>query len=423
MVMACQRAGLLSLSTARAERVPCPTCGEGLLEAELPAPSREDLWVDCPWCGLQDIDPEQLQQWESHPRAWAAWLAHTLGAPTVPEESSWGCWSLGTLPLHGRYFRVFLSLPFPRAGTRDTETSCGTPTGPPRLVFHGPAVTSSLDEPHTLWIPLLDVLRLEHGGLHLDQTTLNGILESTLGPLATDRFVFRQCATGIWDIAFDGVRCLPLPDQKGFHYIRQLLGHPGQSLSAFQLIDLTSTPSPAKETRRQSPINTEPAEREFGAPDEADFDDSDSLDDEDDGVDSSLRGDHQNPIPNPGRVRAHDLPDAQAMAAYKKEAARLEDQLAAARRSGNDDRIRKLESDIHFLIREIRQGQRSSGRQVSADPNTKRAADAVRKAIRQAIDTLLSQHPALGFHLNRTLVESGHSNAYSPLNRVPWVIR
>jgi hypothetical protein len=184
--------------------------------------------------------------------------------------------------------------------------------------------------------------------------------------------VFRR-EGDFWTIAYEGTR-LRLKDAKGLQYIAHLLRHEGQE---FHAADLAAGGE------------TEP---ERGS---------------DAGAIVAGLGD------------AGERLDAPARAAYRQRLQDLEAELAEATEWADAGRAEKLRAEVEFLREELSTAYGLGGRARKAADTSDRARKAVTSRIRESIERIGKEHPALARHLENA-IRTGTFCSYQPDRPVGW---
>ena len=116
--------------------------------------------------------------------------------------------------------------------------------------------------------------------------------------------------------------------------------------------------------------------------------------------------------------------DPTAKAAYKRRLTELQDEVEEAAGHHDIGRVERAQSEIDFLIAELRAAVGLGGRDRKAASGAERARQSVTRAIKGAVERIWAAHPSLGEHL-RTTVRTGIYSSYAPDPRVPirWTSR
>ena len=178
-----------------------------------------------------------------------------------------------------------------------------------------------------------------------------------------------------WSVIFDG-HTVRVRDLKGMRYLARLLADPGRE---FHVLDLV-----AAETGREVPVD----------------------------------GDRPADLPLSSLGDAGELLDARAKDAYRRRLAEIDDDIAEARTSGDDERAARSDAERDFLVQELARAFGLGGRGRRAASASERARAGVTRALRQAIARIGENHPRLGEHLGRT-IRTGTYCAYVPDPRAP----
>lgn len=190
-----------------------------------------------------------------------------------------------------------------------------------------------------------------------------------------------------WSIA-DDARVVRLKDARGLHHLAMLLGSPGQALHALDLV-VGRGGRPGGLRGGSAAASTDPA----------------------DGL-VVRRGDADDAVL-----------DLQAKAAYRRRLGQLVELMAAAERSGDQDRLLEIRAESQALEEALAGAQGLGGRDRSAPNAAERARVSVRKALSTVLARITQAHPALGEHLQAT-IRTGTYCAYEPdpLAPVRWRI-
>jgi hypothetical protein len=193
-------------------------------------------------------------------------------------------------------------------------------------------------------------------------------------PAPAGTAVFRRDGD-VWAIAYDG-KGLQLKDAKGVQYIARLLRRPG---AEFHCADLAAGGE------------TEPARAgEAGA------------------ITAGL-GD------------AGEVLDAPARAAYRQRLQDLEAELAEATQWADTGRAEQLRGEIEFLREELSAAYGLGGRARKAADASDRARKAVTSRIRETIERIGKEHPALARHLENA-IHTGTFCRYQPERPLRWEV-
>ncbi len=180
-----------------------------------------------------------------------------------------------------------------------------------------------------------------------------------------------------WTIAYEGKR-IRLKDAKGLQYIAHLLRHEGQEFHAGDLAAGGHAGSPP-----------EPA-----------------------------RGGDAGEIVA-GLGDAGERLDAPARAAYRQRLQDLEAELAEATQWADTGRAQKLRAEIEFLREELAAAYGLGGRVRKAADTSDRARKAVTSRIRETIERIGKEHPALARHLENA-IRTGTFCSYQPDRPLRW---
>ncbi|MEU0154376.1 AAA family ATPase [Micromonospora fulviviridis] len=170
----------------------------------------------------------------------------------------------------------------------------------------------------------------------------------------------------VWRLAYAGT-VTHLPDAKGLHDLRLLLGRPGVDVPAVELLDPAAGPELVAARR----LGGDPV-----------------LDDE-------------------------------AKARYRQHLRRLDDEIDRAAVRGDDSRLAALDAERAALLDQLRAAAGLAGRSRRLGDQAERARKAVTARIRDTLRRIDERHPALGAHL-RESVATGSTCRYLPREPVPW---
>ncbi|NGM16133.1 AAA family ATPase [Verrucosispora sp. WMMA2044] len=170
----------------------------------------------------------------------------------------------------------------------------------------------------------------------------------------------------VWRLTFDG-STVHLPDAKGLHDLRLLLGRPGVDVPAVEMLDPAAGPELV-------------AARRMGG--------DQVLDDE-------------------------------AKSRYRRHLARLDDEIDLAAGRGDEDRVAALEAERQALIDQLRAAAGLAGRTRRLGDEAERARKTVTARIRDTLRRLDQRHPPLATHLRAT-ISTGAACRYLPPTPHPW---
>ena len=175
-----------------------------------------------------------------------------------------------------------------------------------------------------------------------------------------------------WTIAFegDGFR---IKDSKGIAYLARLLERPGQELHALDLAG-----SRAANTTSAAPGELHVASEDGAGP----------------------------------------MLDDAAKAAYRTRVDELRSEIAQGEEWNDTERVAKARAELEALTSELAAAVGLGGRDRQSASATERARVSVTRAIRNAIDRLSAESPALGGHLEAT-IRTGTYCSYTPDPRAP----
>jgi tetratricopeptide (TPR) repeat protein len=208
-----------------------------------------------------------------------------------------------------------------------------------------------------------------------DEATAEPAPEGAPTPAAPAAF---QREGDFWTIAYEGKR-IRLRDAKGLQYIAYLLRHDGRDFHAADLaagVDAVPAPESA---------HSHPEGREIA----------------------------------PGLGDAGEVLDAEARTAYRQRLRDLEAELAEATQWADTGRAAKLSTEIEFLREELSSAYGLGGRVRKAGDVGDRARKAVTSRIRESIDRIGKEHPALARHFENA-IHTGTFCRYQPDRPLRW---
>ncbi|MFG2166927.1 ATP-binding protein [Micromonospora chersina] len=170
----------------------------------------------------------------------------------------------------------------------------------------------------------------------------------------------------VWRLAYGGT-VVHLPDAKGLHDLRLLLGRPGVDVPAVELLDPAAGPELVAARR----LGGDPV-----------------LDDE-------------------------------AKARYRQHLRRLDDEIDRAAVRDDAARLAALDAERAALLDQLRAAAGLAGRSRRLGDQAERARKAVTARIRDTLRRIDERHPVLGAHL-RESVTTGGTCRYLPSEPVPW---
>jgi hypothetical protein len=186
------------------------------------------------------------------------------------------------------------------------------------------------------------------------------------GPVPTSpAYEFRRDGA-VWRLTYQGAT-VHLPDAKGLHDLRMLLGRPGVDVPAVELLDPAAGPELA-------------AARRMG-------------------------GD--------------EVLDEEARNRYRQHLTRLDDEIDRAAGRGDASKVAALDAERGALIAQLRSAAGLAGRTRRLGDEAERARKTVTARIRDTLRRLDERHPPLAEHLRET-VSTGAACRYLPAAPVPW---
>ncbi|ATO14798.1 ATPase [Micromonospora sp. WMMA2032] len=170
----------------------------------------------------------------------------------------------------------------------------------------------------------------------------------------------------VWRLAWAGV-VVHLPDAKGLHDLRLLLGRPGVDVPAIDLLDPAAGPE----------------------------------------------------LVAAGRLGADPVLDDEAKARYRQHLRRLDDEIDRAARRDDERRLAALDAERAALLDQLRAAAGLAGRSRRLGDQAERARKAVTGRIRDSLRRIDQRHPALAAHL-RESVTTGSTCRYLPPEPISW---
>ncbi|MFV2102894.1 ATP-binding protein [Micromonospora sp. LOL_024] len=170
----------------------------------------------------------------------------------------------------------------------------------------------------------------------------------------------------VWRLTFDGTT-VHLPDAKGLHDLRLLLGRPGVDVPSVELLDPAAGPQLVAARR--------------------------------------LGGD--------------EVLDDEAKSRYRRHLERLDDEIDRVAERGDRGRVAVLDAERQALIDQLRAAAGLAGRTRRLGDETERVRKTVTARIRDTLRRLDARHPPLAAHLRAT-VSTGAACRYLPPAPVPW---
>ena len=182
-----------------------------------------------------------------------------------------------------------------------------------------------------------------------------------------------------WSLSFED-HTVALRDLKGLRYLARLLRHPGRE---FHVLDLVAN--------EKVPTANRPGS-----------------------TDAALM------VTGWGDAGAHL--DAQAINAYRRRLAEIDQDLEEAHLLGDSGRVIQGQDERDFLIRELSRAVGLDGRARRAGSASERARVSVTRAIRHALSRIRQHDPLLGEHLDRA-IRTGTYCVYLPDSRITatWI--
>jgi tetratricopeptide (TPR) repeat protein len=206
-------------------------------------------------------------------------------------------------------------------------------------------------------IPFAEESREVHIGRQIDE-----LLRRISPAQPTNRATLRP-EGGTWHIQYNGTD-IHMPDLKGLWHLRELVARPHQPVPALALMG-------------------------------ASFDETISTAD------------------------TGPMLDAEALRAYRRRLAELDDELDAAVLRGDDKRQAERSAERDALIAELKRATGLGGRPRRSGSPAEKARLNVTRTIRHAINDLVTRAPALAAHLDESIV-TGVSCRYEPQADIAW---
>ncbi|WBB56725.1 AAA family ATPase [Verrucosispora sp. WMMD573] len=170
----------------------------------------------------------------------------------------------------------------------------------------------------------------------------------------------------VWRLTFDG-GTVHLPDAKGLHDLRLLLGRPGADVPAVELLDPAAGPE----------------------------------------------------LVAARRMSGDQVLDDEAKNRYRRHLARLDDEIDLAAGRGDERRVVALDNERQALIDQLKAAAGLAGRTRRLGDEAERARKTVTARIRDTLRRLDERHPPLAIHLRAT-ISTGAACRYLPPTPLPW---
>jgi len=210
------------------------------------------------------------------------------------------------------------------------------------------------------------------------------------------RNVFRwRVENEMWEVIFDG-RPIFLPERVGLFYLYVLLNSPGKIITASEL------------RRAYASWSTDPGSPHWRYTEHAVIAGHGERDE----------GKSNEGLGSPGQDLGEVLDD-EARANLKSRVAELPAEIESLRSQGKTALADDLERDFEELKRADRASQSFGGRPKKSADVRKRSQDAVRTAIKRALEELRTAQPLLHDHLQLSL-KFGSNCCYRPKSTVAW---
>ncbi|QOC93300.1 AAA family ATPase [Micromonospora craniellae] len=182
---------------------------------------------------------------------------------------------------------------------------------------------------------------------------------------AAPAYEFRRDGA-VWRLTYQGFTA-HLPDAKGLHDLRLLLGSPGVDVSAVELLDPAAGPD----------------------------------------------------LVAARRMGGDEVLDGEARNRYRRHLTRLDDEIDRAAARGDEPKVAALDAERSALIAQLRSAAGLAGRTRRLGDEAERARKTVTARIRDTLRRLDERHPPLAAHLRET-VSTGAACRYLPAAPVPW---
>jgi len=202
-------------------------------------------------------------------------------------------------------------------------------------------------------------------------------------PTSNNSNIFKKNKTGTWDIKFDNLDPITMPEYMGFNYIQQLLMNQEKEISAVNLNSIYSTAKASK----SAPICGEII--------------SEGLD-----TSKSIQNYEQSI-------------DNKALSQYRQKITELKDDIEEAQEFNDIETESSLREALDFIQAEIYKNTSNSGKPKNINAAEKKVKDAVSRNIRNAISKLHAKYPELASHLTAH-ISTGKECTYSPDKKVHW---
>jgi len=195
--------------------------------------------------------------------------------------------------------------------------------------------------------------------------------------------IFKKNMTGTWDIKFDNLESITMPEYMGFNYIKQLLMNQKKEISAITLNSIYSAAKASESPPTYSEIISE-------------------------GLGSSKT------------IQNYELSiDNKAVDQYKKEVIKLLGDIEEAQEYNDIETESSLRQKLDFIQTEIYKNTSNTGKPKNINAAEKKIKDAVSRSIRNAISKLHAKYPILADHLTAH-ISTGKECTYTPKTDILW---
>jgi len=187
----------------------------------------------------------------------------------------------------------------------------------------------------------------------------------------------------VWQVRYRGVESFLLPTD-GYLRIAYLRANPGRTFQALEIVAAT-------EVRDSLVVDAQEAEA--------------------DGLSAEQHG------------RSAPIISPEARQLYRAQAAELLEEVDDAGEAGDALRVASLEADIKAIVRQLAGATGLRGKPRSFSDHLSTSQDAVYRSIHRAIPRLKKAHPALGDHLDLTILRSTVFAYRRPDDEFDWHVQ
>lgn len=344
-----------------AGRIVCPDCDDGHVEdVEVAEDSHgvTHLVIRCPHSGRVEVAEAALKRWRLERRAFAMALAGMVGATGEPKRLEGGrSWSLGVVDASSGPYDVWLDC-----------SPGGTPNTADGVVVLAAGPSARGDGV----VQLRDLLAWNGAALSVDRDVFARALARRAPTAAADSgYAFRRDGD-LWELAFAGSH-FRMRDLKGLGYIAALLQHPGE---------------PIPVSRFEAPM----------------------------AVSGEATGDRSL---SSGSSSAQPVIDAETLKAVAAKIADLDEHIAAARDSGDIERVGELLDERGRYEQYQQSSIGLAGRTRTFTTSDRRSASRVQRVVRTAIEAIGKHDQAMALHLDQS-VTTGYELTYRPSTPLDW---